>query len=97
MAKYGETWLYSTNKYNILFEFLKSLFKSLKLFSGDHCIFIVASLTFQQNITILIGSDPAPFMTTCFFSHLNLRLSRRRRSNLQKARKFAKTFLFIDR
>ena len=72
ISKYGETWLNNTNKDNILFDVLKSLVKSLKLakngYLRDHCIFIVASLPFRQSIKILIGSDPAPFMSNLFLS-----------------------------
>ena len=62
-----------------------------------NCFFTLGDKIFRQVIGIPMGSDPAPFMANLFLYHYESNwIKSLKKENLQKARRFANTFRFID-
>ena len=90
IAKYEAIWVNNTNKYNISFDK-----KDIKLALSnllDQKFRNVGNLPFLQTISIPRGCELVPFIANLFlFTFESKKVLQTKRSNLQKARKFANT------
>ena len=95
ITKYGATWVNNAKKCNISFD--KNSLKLAISYLQDQCFFFnVSSLTFCLTMDILMWSDPTSSMNNLFlFTYESKWMLLIKKSNLQKARKFAKTFRII--
>ena len=94
-SKSNARWVANSSRAAI--KFSKPMVKEALEYLMNNCFFTFGNKIFRQIIGIPMGSDPAPFMANLFLYHYeNIWMKRLKKDDLQKARRFSRTFRFID-
>ena len=93
--KFGAKWRNSYKGYTLWFD--KDKLKDAVRFILNNCYFTFGDALFRQIIGIPMGSDPAPFLANLFLYYYESEwLTKIMKTDLERARRFANTFRFID-
>ena len=96
LSKNNACWVSRNNRSSGV-KFSKTLFKEGLEYLLNNCLFTCGNKIFRQVIGLPMGADPSPFMANLFLYHYESQwIKSLKKDNIQKARRFAYTFRFID-
>ena len=91
----GASWVSKKSRAKLRFN--RKVIKDAMKYLMDNCYFTFGNKLFRQIIGIPMGSDPAPFMANLFLYYFESKwVKNLKKGSLQRARKFMRTFRFID-